>query len=339
MKGFSPVWVFLYVFKCWACVKALLHMSHVKGFSPVWILRCIFKFWAWLKARLHTLQVKGFFPVWVLMCTFKVWPSLKGLLHMSHVKAFSPVWVFLCVFKFWAVVKALLHMSHVKGFSPVWIIMCTFKVWPLLKAWLHISQLKGFSPVWFLMWVLMCTFKVWPLLKAWLHTSQVKSFSPVLLFICTSTWSARVKALPCSSQLWGLCSVSNFTTTPFSTSEFFSNVTCSVFWPKQYLFLILPYISVSVFFSVPPPLFEYVQVFLPYNTKPYILHANCTSFLLFTDSDIREWLLQYFIMCHYLIVYYVKDRHLQAGNSITKKRNYSVYTFIQSGINAKSKFD
>ena len=44
----------------------------VKGFSPVWVSLCVFRLLATVHMESHSLQLKGFSPVWVSLCVFRL---------------------------------------------------------------------------------------------------------------------------------------------------------------------------------------------------------------------------------------------------------------------------
>lgn len=95
MKGFSPVWIRMCVFKLKSNENLLLQRSHLYGFSPVWTSICLLSF-ALSKNRFPQpswVHWKSLSP-WTVLCFFKLALSWKILPHDSsgHLKTFGYCW-------------------------------------------------------------------------------------------------------------------------------------------------------------------------------------------------------------------------------------------------------
>ena len=71
----------------------LKQWSHVKHFSPVRIFLCLFKSQTWKNYLKQWLHVKHFSPVRILLYLFKSQTWKSYLKQWSHVKYFSLVWI------------------------------------------------------------------------------------------------------------------------------------------------------------------------------------------------------------------------------------------------------
>ena len=88
-KGFSPLWIIMWIFKLPKCPNALLHISQQCRFS--WSLKMwSFKVFLTLNALSHRLHENGVGLLWVLMWFFKSDFRLYDLLHSLQWK--RPSW-------------------------------------------------------------------------------------------------------------------------------------------------------------------------------------------------------------------------------------------------------
>ena len=159
IKGFSPLYVKLWDFRCAGWLKYLLHSVHLYGFSFVCIWACRSSLLCFPKIAFgQWSQLNRLSPVCIKLWVFNESFRLYDASHFKHLKGFS-----LVCFKWWDFnwpdwANVSPQKLHLCGFSSLCICACRLTLLhsPLTKAqW---SQLKGFSPVWIRLWDFKCTF-------------------------------------------------------------------------------------------------------------------------------------------------------------------------------------
>ena len=74
-------------------------LCHPKDFSPVWVFMCVFRFHDREKAFSQVKHTKRFSPEWVNWCCFRPWDKEKYLPHCWQPNVFSLLWDFRWVFR------------------------------------------------------------------------------------------------------------------------------------------------------------------------------------------------------------------------------------------------
>ena len=84
VKGFSPVCILMWLFRCAYWVKDLPHEEQVKGLYSMCVLWWVFRFPDWLKAWSHWRQEEGFSPVWILIWMLKTFDRENDFVHLEQ---------------------------------------------------------------------------------------------------------------------------------------------------------------------------------------------------------------------------------------------------------------
>lgn len=74
------------IFRLLVHVKLFSHFWHEKGFSPVWILIWVFSLTLRVKLFPHWSNMNGFSPVWILMCIWSLASCMKLSSQCRHEK-------------------------------------------------------------------------------------------------------------------------------------------------------------------------------------------------------------------------------------------------------------
>lgn len=140
-----------------------LQIWHEKGFSPVWVLMWVSMLPFWENFRPQIWHGKGFSPVWILMWTFSPLFCKKFRPQFWHEKGFSPVWILIWIFMwpFWEIF-----------FLQIWQVYCFSSVsllWSLLH-WKVFAQILlgtlfslGLQPMCVTIWRSMLLFRRKPM--------------------------------------------------------------------------------------------------------------------------------------------------------------------------------
>ena len=98
VKGFSPIWVRICIFRSLLCEFPAPHSLQLNGFSPVCVRKWIFKLLVCENPTPHSWQVNGFSPVCNRICNFRLEPLVNPIPHSWQLNGFSPVCVHICNF-------------------------------------------------------------------------------------------------------------------------------------------------------------------------------------------------------------------------------------------------
>ena len=79
---FSPVWVKMWLFRCWAPLKDFVHSAHLCDFSSLWVKRWLLRCSAWLNVFPHWAHMCTFIALWLSICLARQLPWVNAVGHI-----------------------------------------------------------------------------------------------------------------------------------------------------------------------------------------------------------------------------------------------------------------
>ena len=237
---FTPVWIFICLYKLLFVRKHLLHSQHTNGFSSVWIiLMCKCRAPVVTNLSLHWLQTYGFSPVWIRTWISKLLLLVNFLSHCLQLYGFSPVWLLKWIVNDPLWVYDLLHNLQTNGFSPVWTLRWVSK--PLGDSYRapHTSQIYGFTRITPIPWLdIKCLFNFDLWIYFLSHWLQLNGFSPLRIFClvlnllpfanCSSVSSDSI--VDVTVELLLICCCSPLLAFSSSGSKLVDNFSSMLYW-------------------------------------------------------------------------------------------------------------